>query len=277
MGRRGKFSIAKEKLGALSFPERLLLALSKHPDDVDRTSSYEKPTAQWTLETALSQLTDAFPDFVSDIKGKRVLDYGCGDGFQSVAMARAGAGEVLGVEIEGNRRAHAMSLAGRERAANVSFADTVSGEFDIVVSLNAMEHFTAPEENLREMKNALAPGGRIYLSFGPLWFAPYGAHMYFFSPVPWINLLFPEETVFRIRSLYRDDGETTYEPNLNRMTVAGFERLVAGEGLRASHCVYRAVLGLPLISRVPGLRELCVNQVDAVLEPADVQFLHFSR
>lgn len=271
MGRRGKFSIAREKLGALSFSERLLLALSKHPDDVDRTSSYEKPTAQWTVETALSQLTDAFPDFVSDIRGKRVLDYGCGDGFQSVAMAKAGAGEVLGVEIEGNRRAHALSLAGRERVPNISFDDEVSGgEFDIVVSLNAMEHFTAPEENLREMKNALAPGGRIYLSFGPLWFAPYGAHMYFFSAVPWINLLFSEETVFRIRSLYRDDGEMTYEPNLNRMTVAGFERLVAGEGLQTSHCAYHALRGLPFVSRLPAIRELFVNRVDAILEPADV-------
>lgn len=270
MSRRSKFSIAKEKLGALSLAERLLLALSKHPDDVDKTSGYEKPTTQWTVETALSQLTTAFPNFVSEIQGKRVLDYGCGDGFQSVAMAKAGAGEVLGVEIDGNRRAHAMSLAGRERVQNVAFDNSVSGHFDIAVSLNAMEHFTAPEENLREMKNALAPGGRIYLSFGPLWLAPYGAHMYFFTPVPWVNVFFSEAAVFRIRSLYRDDGEATYEPNLNRMTVSAFEKLIAREGLCASRCFYHAVQGLPLVSQLPGVRELVVNQVDAVLESANV-------
>ncbi|WP_375203194.1 class I SAM-dependent methyltransferase [Hyphococcus sp.] len=268
MARRGKFDIAAERLGPLSFGERLLLALSDHPDDVDKTSNYEAPTRQWTVESALAQLEEAFPGFTESVKGKRVLDYGCGDGFQSVALAKAGAAQVLGVEIEANRRAHGQSLASKEGVNNVSFAETVSGDFDMVISLNAMEHFIQPTENLREMKRGLAPGGRIYLSFGPLWMAPYGHHMHFFTRAPWINLLFSERAVFRIRGLYRDDGAASWSPGMNRMTVARFERLVAECGLVPVRRRDRTAANLPLVSAIPGLREFFVNIIDAELAPA---------
>ncbi len=268
MTRRGKFDIAAERLGRMSFGERLLLALSDHPDDVDMTSNYEAPTQQWTVSSALAQLEEAFPGFTESVKGKRVLDYGCGDGFQSVALAKAGAAQVLGVEIEANRRAHGQSLASKEGVKNVSFAETVSGDFDMVISLNAMEHFIQPAENLREMKRGLAPGGRIYLSFGPLWMAPYGHHMHFFTRAPWINLLFSEKAVFRIRSLYRDDGAVSWSPGMNRMTVAKFERLVAECGLLPLRRRDRTAANLPLVSAIPGVREFFVNIIDAELAPA---------
>ena len=267
MTRRGKFQIASEHLGPLSFGERILLALSDHPDDVDKTSNYEAPTQQWTVESALAPLENAFPGFTESIKGKRVLDYGCGDGFQSVALAKAGAAKVLGVEIEANRRAHGQSLASREDVSNVSFDENITGEFDIVISLNAMEHFIQPAENLLDMKNALAPGGRIYLSFGPLWMAPYGHHMHFFTRAPWINLVFPEKTVFRIRSLYRDDGAESWSPGMNRMTLAKFERLIAECGLVPVQRRDRTAANLPGLSAIPGVRELFVNIIDAELAP----------
>ncbi|WP_428409477.1 class I SAM-dependent methyltransferase [Hyphococcus sp.] len=269
MTRKSKFALASEKLGSLSFGERLLLAFSDHPDDVDKTSRYAAPTRQWSVETALAQLEEAFPGFAEKAKGKRVLDYGCGDGFQSVALAKAGAQQVLGVEIEANRRAHGEALASKEGVRNVAFAERVSGKFDIVISLNAMEHFISPEENLREMRQALAPGGRIYVSFGPLWMAPYGHHMHFFTRAPWINLLFSEKTVFHIRRLYRDDGAASWSPGMNRMTVAMFERLIAGCGLRAVHRRDRTAANLPLVGKVPLVREFFVNLIDAELAPTD--------
>ena len=48
------------------------------------------------------------------------------------------------------------------------FTEAATGEFDVVTSLNAVEHFVRPEDNLREMLAALAPGGKIYVTFGPL-------------------------------------------------------------------------------------------------------------
>ncbi len=269
MPRRGKFALASEQLGPLTLGERLLLALCDHPDDVDKTSRHAAPTRQWSVETALSPLEKAFPGFSEKVKNKRVLDYGCGDGFQSVALAKAGAQQVLGVEIEANRRAHGEALASREGVGNVAFAERVSGQFDMVISLNAMEHFVSPAENLREMKEALAPGGRIYLSFGPLWMAPYGHHMHFFTRAPWINLVFSERTVFRVRSLYRDDGLSSWSPGMNGMTVAMFERLIADCGLRAVRRRDHTAAGLPVMGKIPMVREFFVNIIDAELAPRD--------
>lgn len=263
----GKFAIAARKLGRLSLEERLLLAFSKNPQEVDRTSDFSKPTAQWTLASALAPLKAAFPDLAALVRGRDVLDYGCGDGFQAVALAELGARRVLGVDIETARLAHGRRMAREIGVADrVEFAPRAAGQFDVVLSLNAFEHYPDPLGSLHEIRAALRPGGVFLLAFGPLWYAPYGAHMYFFCRLPWLHLLFSERAVFRIRSLYRDDGGRHYEPGLNRMSVRKFERLVAAAGLRASRRRYATVAGLPLVGRLPLLRELFVNHVAAVLE-----------
>ncbi|MGE3335615.1 MAG: hypothetical protein AB7I36_18380 [Rhodospirillaceae bacterium] len=73
-----------------SWPERLLYGFSKNPKDVFASGGHAKPTPQWTAATALRELIEEFPNFKSLLRGKRVLDYGCGDGFQTVAMAQGG-------------------------------------------------------------------------------------------------------------------------------------------------------------------------------------------
>jgi SAM-dependent methyltransferase len=264
-----KLQAAEAVLGDLSLGERILLRLSKDPQGVEIVSDYETPTSGWTVDNALSNFETAFPGFRDMIRGKRVLDYGCGDGFQSVAMARAGATEVVGADVSTTRIGNARALAEESGLENVVFTEAATGEFDVVTSLNAVEHFVRPEDNLREMLAALAPGGKIYVTFGPLWLSPFGHHMIFFTGAPWINLFFKESTVYRIRSLYRTDGATKYSPDMNRMTVSGFERLLRNCGARNEFVTYRTVKDLPLVGRIPFLREFFVNQVDAVLVPAD--------
>lgn len=260
-----KQSIARAALGRMSLAERLLLRLSKHPKDVEIVADYETPDDRWNLDNALSVFETAFPGFSAQVKGKRILDYGSGDGFQAVALGLLGAKEVVGAEISHARIRMSKELAASTGTTNVEFTTQATGQFDAVTSLDAVEHFIRPEDNLREMASSLAPGGKIYVTFGPPWFAPFGHHMHFFVRVPWINLIFSERTVYRIRSLYRRDGFTTYSPDLNRMTIRKFERLVRQCGLRAETCRYRTIKDAPLISRIPILRELFINQVDAVL------------
>lgn len=243
--------------------ERLLLALSKHPDRVNRVTGYAQADGRWTVETALATLLDSFPDFRELIAGQDVLDYGCGDGFQAVAMARLGARSVHGVEIDASRLRNARELA--EGTANVTFSPSASGQFDRVLSLNSIEHFPDPAANFREMRDALRPDGMILASFGPPWYSPFGHHMYFFCDVPWINLAFSEKAIFRIRSLYRDDGATGFAPGLNRMSIAKFERLVAETGLRFVRRRYRCVRRWDALGKLPGVREMAINQVDALL------------
>lgn len=261
--------IARQALGRLSVGDRLLLSLSYHPRLVGKTSGRGKPTDKWNLDNALETLKGAFPELEDRIKGKKVLDYGCGDGFQSVAIANLGAENVLGVEIDDDRLGHAKKLA--NGVGNVEFARKIDGKFDVVISLNAMEHFVKPLENLKEMKDALRGEGLIFLTFGPPWFAPYGHHMYFFCPFPWINLFFSEATVYRVRSLYRSDGATSYHPGLNRMSVRKFERLIREAGLSVEKKKYRSVKNIGVLAKIPFLRELFVIQVDAILRSKSPQ------
>ena len=112
------------------------------------------------------------------------------------------------------------------------------------------------------------PGGPILMTFGPPWLAPFGSHMDYFTPLPWVNILFSEDAVLRVRARYRNDGATRYEDvegGLNRMTVAKFERIVAGCGLAIEYQHYECSWGLTFLSRIPAIRELFVNHISCVL------------
>ncbi len=245
-----------------SIPERILHAFSKDPAQVFRPPNYVQPSGQWTIANALDELRSAFPDFDEIIRGQRVLDYGCGDGFQSVAMASI-AGEVMGVDIEIDRLKHGRQMAGTYE--NVKFDSTPEGVFDVAISLNSFEHFPNPEVNLAELCRSIRPGGRVLIAFGPPWLAPWGAHMNFFTYVPWVNVLFSEKTVFNVRQLYRDDAARSYLPGINKMTISRFESLIHGCGLQIERLSYHAVKGIPGISKIPCLREFVINQVTCKL------------
>jgi SAM-dependent methyltransferase len=215
--------------------ESLLLFLSRKPESNDyRTAGVER-----TSDNALTTLCRDFPDFMSSIVGKEILDFGCGMGLQVITMARNGAKYVLGIDINKNALKKGQDLA-REFGVTqqVEFTDKLEdrfkNRFDIVISQNSMEHFEDPVKILDEMKSALNQDGKILITFAPPWFAPYGSHMHFFCKVPWINILFSERTVMKVRSNFRSDGATKYEEvesGLNKMTVTKFERIVANAKL----------------------------------------------
>lgn len=249
----------------MKLSERLLLLLSHPPD----AASHE----EGSLETALSLLTSSFPGFESDIAGKRILDFGCGDGFQSAAMALRGADHVLGLDTNPPTLQRARDLAISLGLSTVAFGEKLQaghrGAFDIVISQNSMEHFPDPAAILEEMKSALKPGGKLLITFGPPWLSPCGSHMSFFTPVPWVNILFSESTVMRVRSRYISDGATCYEEvggGLNRMTVGEFERLVRQCGLRLAYRRYQCIKGLDFLAALPAARELFVNHISCVLQ-----------
>ena len=77
--------------------ERLLLALSRAPGSPDYQGSAKHcpSVEERSSETSLSLLIDVYPNFLGLLAGKRVLDFGCGEGLQSFALADAGAAEVV--------------------------------------------------------------------------------------------------------------------------------------------------------------------------------------
>jgi 2-polyprenyl-3-methyl-5-hydroxy-6-metoxy-1,4-benzoquinol methylase len=259
-----RWKAARRILGPLTISERLLLLFCHEPSDHFVGGGYGETSEEWEGVDSLYMWRLAIPNFDDLARGKTVLDYGCGNGYQIEALAKLGASHVHGVDLAAGKIEHAeRRLSG---LANAS-ADTEIGgrQFDVVLSLNAFEHFPEPEKNLAEMVSALKPGGKIMLTFGPPWFAPYGPHMYFMTLLPWLPFWFSEKTVHRVRRLFRDDGSTTYGPGLNGMTVARFQRVVADAGLEAEFLNFQAMFGQRWLTKVPLLRELFVNQREAVL------------
>ncbi len=250
--------------------EYILLFLSKKQGTYESSFVKEK----YELNNELSQLCDVFPNFRHYIKNKVVLDFGCGEGYQSLAIAKNGAKYVLGIEIN-----QTVIKTAKKLAKELSLEDKVSfdyelknsmrGKFDIVISQNSFEHFNDPLNILNEMNSALNPNGVIMITFGPPWFAPHGSHMQFFVKIPWINILFDEKTVMNVRKHFRNDGAVTYdtvEGGLNKMTVSKFEKIIVNSGMNLRYKKYDCIKKLNVFSKIPLIRELFINQISCIID-----------
>ena len=172
--------------------------------------------------------------FFSRIAGRVIVDFGCGEGSDTVEMAERGAKRVIGVDI----REDVLETA-RQRAISTglqdicSFVTSTNEMADVIVSVDAFEHFADPAGILRLMDKLLQPAGEVLVSFGPTWYHPLGGHL--FSVFPWAHLIFSEKALIRWRSTFKMDGATRFSEvggGLNQMTIARFEKLVAGSPFR---------------------------------------------
>jgi SAM-dependent methyltransferase len=206
------------------------------------------------------------------IKGQRIIDFGCADGDQTFAMADAGAAEVLGIEIVDSRIERARVRQSVAPRSGVSFAKALgpehAGKYDLAISLNSFEHFAEPLAILRQIFDTLRPGGRLLLSFGPLWWSAYGPHQAEFTLSPWPHVFFGERTFMSVRgALMNEPEKKTYADRwLNRMSVAKYEQTIAGSGFRVAHCDYVTSRGLRFLAYLPGLREVAINRIVATLQ-----------
>ncbi len=105
---------------------------------------------------------------------ERILDLGCGDGkITAEIAARVPAGSVLGVDPSRDMIAFASSHFGAPRQANLAFAVADArrlpfrGEFDLVVSFNALHWVPEQSAALASIHQALKPGGKALLRFVP--------------------------------------------------------------------------------------------------------------
>jgi 2-polyprenyl-3-methyl-5-hydroxy-6-metoxy-1,4-benzoquinol methylase len=165
----------------------------------------------------------------SKIAGKVVIDFGCGEGAEAVEIAGRGARRVIGIDIREDLLQVARQKALGAGVQGTCFFGSSTAELaDVVVSLDAFEHFGDPAAILRNMSNLLPPAGEVLVSFGPTWYHPLGGHL--FSVFPWAHLIFSEKALIRWRSTFKTDRATRFSEvagGLNQMTIARFEELVA--------------------------------------------------
>ena len=117
------------------------------------------------------------------VRGKRVVDMACGEGYGSDVLAGTAA-SVVGVDANPEAHDHARL---RYRRANLRFERDLVESFaepcDAVVFLQTIEHVQDPGAILEHFKSMLAPGGVAYVSTpNLLTLAPEGADK---SDNPW--------------------------------------------------------------------------------------------
>lgn len=163
-----------------------------------------------------------------ELRGKVVVDFGCGDGYEAIELAQSGAAQVIGIDNRESALHRAKQNAKRAGVQDICVFSTEAVDgVDAIMSLDGFEHFGDPAAVLQTMYDLLKPGGVVYSSFGPTWYHPLGGHL--FSVFPWSHLVFSEQALIRWRSDLRSDGATRFaevEGGLNGMTIARFERLL---------------------------------------------------
>ncbi|HJQ70474.1 MAG TPA: class I SAM-dependent methyltransferase [Blastocatellia bacterium] len=163
-----------------------------------------------------------------ELAGKVVIDFGCGTGAETVEIARRGAAQVIGLDIR-ERVLDQARVAARKAGVEdrCVFTTSTNERADIVLSMDAFEHFDDPAGILAQMEPLVKDDGKVLIEFGPPWYHPLGGHL--FSVFPWAHLIFSERALIRWRSDFRKDGATKFceiDGGLNQMTLRRFKRIV---------------------------------------------------
>ena len=110
-----------------------------------------------------------------ELVGKVVIDFGCGQGEEAIDIAKHGAKTVIGLDLRERLLDQARLMAERAGVSERCIFETKTDvKADVIMSLDAFEHFNDPAEILRIMRGLLKDKGRVIAMFGPTWFHPLG-------------------------------------------------------------------------------------------------------
>ena len=149
-----RFGEQRLALPDLSVAERLLFRVLGVVDPAHYLHSryFQKALARW-----------------DDLDPRTILDAGCGRGDYSFYLARRyPRARVIGVDVDQARVARNRAMADRLGLSNVQFqvADLVTARFgttfDLIISIDVLEHIERQEEALRNLLDQLSPKGRAF-------------------------------------------------------------------------------------------------------------------
>jgi ubiquinone/menaquinone biosynthesis C-methylase UbiE len=127
-------------------------------------------------------------------KAHSFLEIGCSDGMVCSSLCSKGK-KTTAVDINDayfDKRALSEDVNFFQMDATALKFENES--FDFVFSYDSFEHFSSPENALREAVRVTKKNGHIYLEFGPLYYSPFGAHASAVK-VPYWPVLFPKDVI----------------------------------------------------------------------------------
>ena len=132
---------------------------------------YDTGEVVWSSEGSKSNhirrmFLEKLTPYIQDIKGKRVIDIGCGQGWLCAEMTSKGA-LTFGIDPSANNIKAAKEEHSGLSFQQASLQDFVSNEpFDLATALMVLEHMSNAQEALAKIKSLLKPNGRLLLITG---------------------------------------------------------------------------------------------------------------
>ena len=128
------------------------------------------PTSEFKPLHEINPLRLNFIKSSVNIKGKKILDVGCGGGILSESLANEGA-DVTGID-QGDRVIKIAKLHAKESGIKVKykhiniedFYKNTDERFDVITCLEMLEHVPDPNSIINTCSKFLMPGGKIYFS-----------------------------------------------------------------------------------------------------------------
>jgi 2-polyprenyl-6-hydroxyphenyl methylase/3-demethylubiquinone-9 3-methyltransferase len=145
--------------------------------DTEELNKFSELAHKWWDKTSeFKPLHDINPlrlnyiDTAVSLKGKTVLDVGCGGGILSESMAQKGA-QVTGIDL-GEKALKVAQLHSLESGVVVDYqliaveelAEKQPSSFDVVTSLEMLEHVPNPASVVAACAKLVKPGGHVFFS-----------------------------------------------------------------------------------------------------------------
>ena len=179
-------------------------------------------------------------------QGRKIVDFGCGDGAATLGIASHVAAQVIGVDLAKSfnelPRLAERNLGARAVPGNLSFEQNHLGQplpfadnsIDLVYSWSVLEHVADVDEVLREFSRVIRARGYLFIQIDPLFHSPYGSHLQRLIDVPWAHLLYDEPEFIRLAlnatdKVPLDQQDTLYRnhvfDDVKRYLISEYRRL----------------------------------------------------
>ncbi len=147
--------------------------------DLDEVEKFGSLAARWwDKDSEFKPLHDINPlrlnyikeQYDGSIKGKRILDVGCGGGILCESLALEGA-EVVGIDLaEAGLEVAKLHLlesgldVNYQKITAEEFAESNAETFDIVTCMEMLEHVPEPSSIIKSCSKLVKPQGRVFFS-----------------------------------------------------------------------------------------------------------------
>lgn len=155
------------------------------------------------------------------LRGKRVLEIGCGAGHLCKLLQDHLGCEVIGVDVEKYNQWDGFIADGADlRLHDITLGDNAAlGQFDRIYSYAVWEHMVRPLEGIDAVRGLLTDDGQAYIAAN-LYRGQTASHRYRQIHFPWPHLLFDDEV---FKQYYLANGLNAKGPAwVNKLTAAQY-------------------------------------------------------